>query len=131
MISLRIALLFTACGVSSTCAALESDVQRQILQREQSQTELRLKMQQQQERAASPPQSSAADSQRRMLERDQQQRLQQFQERQAREQLAPAPAGDAQREVARQRSAETTGEELKRLERERQLESERARDAQP
>jgi hypothetical protein len=115
--------------VSATCAALESDVQRQILQREQSQTELRLKMQQQQERALSPPQSSSVDSRRRMLERDQQQGLQQFQDRQAREQIAPAD--DAQREIERQRTPQTTAEELNRLERERQLESERARDAQP
>jgi hypothetical protein len=129
--SLRIALLLAAFGVSSTCTALESDVQRQILQREQSQAELRLKMQQQQERGLNPPQSPSADVQRRMLERDQHQRLQQFQERQAREQATPAAAGDAQRDIERERRAQTTAEELNRLERERQLESERARDPQP
>jgi hypothetical protein len=129
--SLRHALLLAVFGVSSTCAALESDVQRQILQREQSQTELRLKMQQQQERALNPPLSSSADSQRRTLERDQQQRLEQFQERRSREQAAPAATGDAQREIERQRGAQTTAEELNRLKRERQLDSERVRDAQP
>ena len=128
---LRLSLLLATLGVSSTCIALESDVQRQILQREQSQAELRLKMQQQQERGVNPPQSPSADMQRRMLERDQQQRLQQFQERQAREQATPAAPGDAQREIERQRRAQTTAEELIRLERERQLERERARDPQP
>jgi hypothetical protein len=118
-------------GVSSTCAALDSDVQRQILQREQSQTDLRLKMQQQQERGLNPPPTPSADVQRRMLERDQQQRLHQFQGRQARDEATLAAPGDAQREIERQRRTQTTVEELNRLERERQLESERARDAQP
>ena len=124
---MRALSLVAAFCATSMCVAAEVDVQRQLLQREQGQAELRLKMQQQQERASTPPQSPSADFQRRTLERDQQQRFREFQERQAREALAPPAANDVQQNIERQRAPQTTAEELKRLERERQLPVERSR----
>jgi hypothetical protein len=121
---MRALLPVVALCAASTCIAAD-DVQRQLLQREQSQTELRLKMQQQQERALRPPQSPSSDFQQRTLDRDQQQRFQQLQERETREALAPAAPDDLHREVERQRAPQATAEELKRLERERNVEHER------
>jgi hypothetical protein len=115
-------------AVSVVCAAAMDDVQRQLQQREQSQTELRLKMQQQRDRAAQPPQTAGEDLQRRLLEREQQQRFEQLHDRQARDAIAPAPPGDVQRQIERQRLPQSSSNELKRFERERQLEMERRRE---
>jgi len=126
---IRLVFFICAVGASAACAAATDDVQRQLLQREQSQTELRLRMQQQRERAAQPPQTPREDVQRRMLEAEQQQRLGELQERQAREGIAPAPPGDMHREIERERLPQASSEELKRYERERQVEIQRAREA--
>ena len=65
-----------------------ADVQRLIRDREQQHIELRLRMQQQQNRALNPPASHAADFQLRQVEKDQQQRLREQLELEAREREA-------------------------------------------
>jgi hypothetical protein len=125
--TMRVTAAILALAMSSVCAAAVEDVQRQIQQREQSQLELRLKMQQQHDRALQQPANPAADQQQRMLQREQQQRLQQLQERQSRESIGAKPPGEMQREIDRQRASQAASEQLKRFEVERQLESERSR----
>jgi hypothetical protein len=123
---IRATFLICALAVNAVCAAAADDVQRQLQQREQSQTELCLKVQQQRDRAAQPPQTPGEDLQRRVLDRAQQQRLEQLQDRQARDAISPAPAGDMHREMERQRLPQASFEELKRYERERQIETQRS-----
>ena len=123
---LRLVSFIYALVLSAVCTAASEDVQRQLQQREHSQTELRLKMQQQRDRAAQSPQTPTEDLQRRVLEREQQQRLDQLQDRQAREAIAPAPPGDMRGEIERQRLPQAMSEELKRYERERQIEIQRS-----
>ncbi len=72
------------------------DVQRQLQLRELQQLELRLKMQQQLDRAAHPPRTPGADLRQRQVERDQQQRLQQLQDQDVRRTIPPAPPGAAE-----------------------------------
>ena len=124
---IRLVSFIGALAASAVCAAATDDVQRQLLQREQSQTELRLRMEQQRERAAQPAQTPREDVQRRMLEAEQQQRLGELQERQTRGAIAPAAPGDTNREIERERLPQASSEELKRYERERQMEMERSR----
>jgi hypothetical protein len=61
----------------ASAADAGSDVQRLLQQRDQQETELRLRMQQQQDRAVRPPPDAGSDFRRQQLERDQQQRQQQ------------------------------------------------------
>jgi len=121
---IRFVSLVGMLAASGAWAATTDDVQRQLLQREQSQTELRLKMQQQRDRAVQPPLTPREDVQRRNLEAEQQQRLGELQERQAREAIVPAPQGDMRREIERERLPQASSEELKRYERERQMQME-------
>jgi hypothetical protein len=103
-----------ALGASSAGAA--DEVQRQLQQREAQQMELRLKMQQQVDRAVQPPQSPAAVTQQRQLERDQLQRLQQAQDREMRGTIAPAPESSGQQaEIERRRAAQAAAEQLNRF----------------
>jgi hypothetical protein len=94
------------------------DVQRQIQQREQQQMELRLKMQQQVDRAAQPPQSSSAALRQRQLERDQQQRLQQSHDRDMRGTVAPA---QQQGDIEQRRAGQAGAEQLNRFGTERRM----------
>jgi hypothetical protein len=106
-----------ACGVLVTGAAAADDVQRQLQQRELQQLELRLKMQQQLDRAAQPHQTPGAELRQRQVERDQQQRLQQLQDQEARRAIAPAPAGagDGQGAIEQRRAAQAGAEHLNRF----------------
>ena len=109
-------------------AASDAHVQRQVLELEQQQNELRLKMQQQRDRATRPPSSPSADFQRRQVERDQQQRLQQLHEQQSRATVAPdgSNAPDAApREAERQRALQGGAGQLQRFDSERRREAER------
>ena len=118
-----------ACALAPlTAEASDAHVQRQVLEREQQQNELRLKMQQQRDRATRPPSSPSADFQRRQVEREQQQRLQQLHEQQSRATVAPDASNTpeaAAREADRQRAMQSGAGQLQRFENERRLEAER------
>jgi hypothetical protein len=101
----------TVCAAlfAAACAhAADSEVQRQLLQRDQQQIELNLRMQQQQSRALAPPASPSADFQSRMQDRDRRQRLREELEQDARERAArdlATPPGDAARAIRRREDA--------------------------
>src|SRR3954469_2216598 len=89
-------LIVLALGTSPALAAdTASDVQRLQIDRDRQQADLRLKMQQQQERALRPPQDATAERRRGQLEREQVQRQQQLFEEQARGQSMPQVSDDA------------------------------------
>jgi hypothetical protein len=117
----------------------DTQVQQQLQQREQQQMELRLKMQQQLDRAMQAPQgvqvppalqapspAESADLKRLQLERAQQQRLQQLHEQQSRRLIAPTPPGQTGLELERQRALQGGSQELKNLEFQRRMETDRA-----
>lgn len=113
-----------ACGAPASWAGdAASDVGRLQQQRDHQQMELRLKMQQQQDRALKPGSGTSADLQRQQLERDQLRRQQQLHDQQSRSAGVVAPGS----ETDRQRGAQTTAEEMKRYEVERRQESGRIR----
>ena len=64
-------LILAVASAPAVAADASTDVQRQLLQREQQQMELRLKMQQQLDRSTRLPQTPSADLQLRQLDRDQ------------------------------------------------------------
>ena len=119
------ALMLFACAVAlgTVGATAADDVQRQLQQRELHQLELRLKMQQQIDRAAQPPQGTAADLRQRQVERDQHQRLRQSHDQEVRRAIPPASVGgtEAQGEVERRRGIQAGAEQLKRFDAERRL----------
>jgi hypothetical protein len=102
-------ILLVAALFAPIVHAADSEVQRQLLQRDQQQLELNLRMQQQQSRALNPPANHAADVELRLQERDRRQRLRQDLEQESRERAvrdAAIPPNDAtqalrQREDAR------------------------------
>jgi hypothetical protein len=109
-----------------------SDVQRMLQQREQQQRELRLKMQQQQDRAIRPPPDAASDFRLRQLERDQQQRQRQDFDIDSRE-AASRAQGPGSREADRAftesqaaRAAREDAEQERRYRIERSIEVDRA-----
>jgi len=112
-----------AAALGTVRAHAADDVKRQLQQRELQQLELRLKMQQQIDRAAQPAQSPAADLRARQVERDQQQRLQQSHDQEVRSAIPPAPAGAtaAQGESERRHGVQAGAEQLKRFDAERRL----------
>lgn len=113
--------------LGTRCAgAADSEVQRQLQQREQHQTELRLKMQQQLDRAMQPRQGPSFEVRRRQLEREQQQRLQMLHDQQLRGTIGPGAGGEMRREIERQRDSKANTEELRRFGAQRRLEAERA-----
>jgi len=103
-----------------------TDVQRQLQQRDQQQMELRLKMQQQLDRAARPGQAPSGELRLRQLDRDQQQRLQQLHELQTRGMVPPVAPGGAEqmrRELERERALKAGADQLNRFGSQRQLET--------
>ena len=135
MMTTRLSTIYVAsiCALSAQLAnAADSgaDMHRLQQQREQQQTELRLKMQQQQDRALRPPQNPGADLQRRQLERTQIERQIQLHDRQSRAGIAPQPAVSEAKEKADQaqeseRAARSSAQQLRGFDAERYLESER------
>lgn len=126
-----VACVFALSAQLANAADSGADMHRLQQQREQQQTELRLKMQQQQDSALRPPQNPAVDLQRRQLERTQLERQMQLHERQSRAGIAPHPAVSEAREKADQaqeseRAARSSAQELRGFDAERHLESERA-----
>lgn len=108
-----------------------NDVQRLQQQRDQQQIELRLKMQQQRDRAMWPAPNAAADFQSRQLERDQQQRQQQLLEQQYRSATQPAAGVEIQTETVRRefeqaRAMQAAIEQAQRFEAERRIQAEQA-----
>jgi hypothetical protein len=113
-------------AVPARAADANTDIQRQLQQRDQQQMELRLKMQQQLDRSTRPPQTPSADLRMRQLDRDQQQRLQQLHEQQTRGMVPPvAPAGAEQmrRDLEHQRALKAGADQLNRFGSQRQLET--------
>lgn len=121
MQSRALRLLASAAALFTTAATAADDVQRQLQQREIQQLELRLKMQQQADRAAQPPTTPAANLIQRQVERDQLQRLQQLQDQEARGMIAPAPVSGAGTlgETGKPRGLDAGAEQLRRFDAER------------
>lgn len=101
-------LLSTALWTACVVHAADTEVQRQLLQRDRQQIELNLRMQQQQSRALNPPPNPSADFQLRLQERDRQQRLREELDQEARERAARDAAiapNDAQRAIRQREDA--------------------------
>lgn len=118
-------ILTCAAALGAVKATAADDVQRQLQQREFQQLELRLKMQQQIDRAAQPPQTPAADLRQRQRERDQQQRLQQSNDQEVRGAIPRAALGAA--DMQSERGMGAGAEQLKRFDAQRRLETEAKR----
>ncbi|HEX2828742.1 MAG TPA: hypothetical protein VHP37_20480 [Burkholderiales bacterium] len=106
---MRTRALFAALLCAPAVYAADSEVQRQLLQRDRQQLELGLRMQQQQSRAIAPPSNHSADFQSRLQDRDRQQRLREELEHEARERAArdvAIPPGDATRALRRREDAQ-------------------------
>src|SRR5688572_25576613 len=118
---IRTAALFMfglACPGSVVFASdASSEVGRLQQQRDHQQMELRLKMQQQQDRALKPGTGTSGDLQRQQVDRDQLRRQQQSHDQQSRSAGPVQPGSEAER----LRRAQTGTEDLKRYETERRL----------
>jgi len=99
-----------ACFIAGVVHAADSDLDVQRLQqlRDQQQIELRLKMQQHQDRALHPAPTPSAEQQRLYADRDQQQRQRELHEQQSRELSVPGAPTDlaGTRSLERDRAAE-------------------------
>jgi hypothetical protein len=104
-------------------ADANTDVRRQLQSRDQQQMELRLKMQQQLERAMRPPRTPSADLRMRQLDRDQQQRLQQLHEQQTRAMAPPVAAAQMRRDLEQQRALKAGADQLNDFGSQRQRET--------
>jgi hypothetical protein len=109
---------------STACAAdVSSDVRRLHIERDRQQLDLRLKMQQQQDRALAPLRAPVAEQRRGALEREQVQRQEQLLTEEARELSVTGPVEDAasaaRRQIQQDRAEHAVSGQLQRFEAER------------